>query len=103
MLAMLFWVVAALAVASALAVVWGLYLLVRRWLPQRASRVAAGQRSPWCLTSGCAVPADNARGLPLVVLRRELGCPREQVDGKEYDRPYGGHEDGPDVKPGGPG
>src|SRR5215210_8859672 len=31
-LAMLFWVVAALAVASALAVVWGLYLLVRRWL-----------------------------------------------------------------------
>ena len=32
MLAMLFWVVAALAVASALAVVWGLYLLVRRWL-----------------------------------------------------------------------
>jgi len=32
MLAMLFWVVAALAVASALAVLWGLYLLVRRWL-----------------------------------------------------------------------
>ena len=32
LLAMLFWVVAALAVASTLAVVWGLYLLVRRWL-----------------------------------------------------------------------
>jgi hypothetical protein len=32
MLAMLFWVLAALAVVSVLAIVWGLYLLVRRWL-----------------------------------------------------------------------
>jgi hypothetical protein len=32
MLAMLFWVLAALAVVGALAIVWGLYLLVRRWL-----------------------------------------------------------------------
>ena len=31
-LAMLFWALAALAVVSALAIVWGLYLLVRRWL-----------------------------------------------------------------------
>jgi hypothetical protein len=30
MLAMLFWVLAALAVVGALAIVWGLYLLVRR-------------------------------------------------------------------------
>ncbi len=29
---MLFWVVAALAILSVLAIVWGLYLLVRRWL-----------------------------------------------------------------------
>jgi hypothetical protein len=32
MLAMLFWVLAALAVVGALAIVWGLYLLVHRWL-----------------------------------------------------------------------
>ena len=32
MLAMLFWVLATLAVVGALAIVWGLYLLVRRWL-----------------------------------------------------------------------
>ena len=33
MLAMLFfWVLAALAVGGALAIVWGLYLLARRWL-----------------------------------------------------------------------
>jgi hypothetical protein len=32
MLAMLFWVLAALAVVTALAIVWGLYLLARRWL-----------------------------------------------------------------------
>jgi hypothetical protein len=32
MLAMLFWVFAALAVVGALAIVWGLYLLARRWL-----------------------------------------------------------------------
>jgi hypothetical protein len=32
MLAMLFWVLAALAVVGALAIVWGLYLLVRRRL-----------------------------------------------------------------------
>ena len=32
MLAMLFWVLAALAVVGALAIDWGLYLLVRRWL-----------------------------------------------------------------------
>ena len=31
-LAMLFWVLAALAVVGALAIVWGLYVLVRRWL-----------------------------------------------------------------------
>ena len=31
-LAMLFWIVAALAVVGSLAIVWGLYLLVRRWL-----------------------------------------------------------------------
>jgi hypothetical protein len=31
-LAMLFWVLAALAVVGTLAIVWGLYLLVRRWL-----------------------------------------------------------------------
>jgi hypothetical protein len=31
-LAMLFWVLAALAVVGALAIVWGLYLLARRWL-----------------------------------------------------------------------
>jgi hypothetical protein len=31
-LAMLFWVLAALAVVGALAIVWGLYLLTRRWL-----------------------------------------------------------------------
>jgi hypothetical protein len=30
--AMLFWVFAALAVVGALAIVWVLYLLVRRWL-----------------------------------------------------------------------
>ena len=30
--AMLFWVLAALAVVGALAIVWGLYLLVGRWL-----------------------------------------------------------------------
>jgi hypothetical protein len=29
---MFFWIVAALAVVGALAIVWGLYLLVRRWL-----------------------------------------------------------------------
>jgi hypothetical protein len=29
---MLFWVLAALAVVGVLAIVWGLYLLVRRWL-----------------------------------------------------------------------
>ena len=29
---MFFWVVAALAVVGALAIVWGLYLLVDRWL-----------------------------------------------------------------------
>jgi hypothetical protein len=29
---MLFWVLAALAVVCALAIVWGLYLLARRWL-----------------------------------------------------------------------
>jgi hypothetical protein len=29
---MFFWIVAALAVIGALAIVWGLYLLVRRWL-----------------------------------------------------------------------
>ena len=28
----LFWILAALAVGGALAIVWGLYLLVRRWL-----------------------------------------------------------------------
>jgi hypothetical protein len=32
MLAMLFWVLAALAVAGALVIVWALYVLVRRWL-----------------------------------------------------------------------
>jgi 2-phospho-L-lactate guanylyltransferase (CobY/MobA/RfbA family) len=32
MLAMLFWVLAALAVVGALTIVWGLYLLARRWL-----------------------------------------------------------------------
>jgi hypothetical protein len=32
MLAMLFWVLAALAVVGALAIVWVLYLLARRWL-----------------------------------------------------------------------
>jgi hypothetical protein len=32
MLSMLFWVLAALAVAGALVIVWGLYLLVHRWL-----------------------------------------------------------------------
>ena len=32
MLAMLFWVLAALAVVGALAIVWGLSLLARRWL-----------------------------------------------------------------------
>jgi hypothetical protein len=32
MLAMLFWVLAALAMVGALALVWELYLLVRRWL-----------------------------------------------------------------------
>jgi hypothetical protein len=32
MLAMLFWVLAALAVVGALAIVWGLYLLAHRWL-----------------------------------------------------------------------
>jgi hypothetical protein len=32
MLAMLFWVLAALAVVGVLAIVWMLYLLVRRWL-----------------------------------------------------------------------
>jgi nitrate reductase NapE component len=32
MLAMLFWVLLALAVVGALAIVWGLYLLVHRWL-----------------------------------------------------------------------
>ena len=32
MLAMLFWVLAALAVVGALVIVWGLYLLVHRWL-----------------------------------------------------------------------
>jgi hypothetical protein len=32
MLAMLFWVLAALAVVGALAIDWGLYLMVRRWL-----------------------------------------------------------------------
>ena len=31
-LSMLFWVLAALAVVGALAIVWGLYLLVHRWL-----------------------------------------------------------------------
>jgi hypothetical protein len=31
-LAMLFWVLAALAVVGALVIVWVLYLLVRRWL-----------------------------------------------------------------------
>jgi hypothetical protein len=31
-LAMLFWVIAVLSVAGAFAIVWGLYLLVRRWL-----------------------------------------------------------------------
>ena len=31
-LAMLFWVLAALAVVGALTIVWGLYLLARRWL-----------------------------------------------------------------------
>ena len=31
-LAMLFWVLAALTVVRVLAIVWGLYLLVRRWL-----------------------------------------------------------------------
>jgi hypothetical protein len=30
--AMLFWIVAALAVVGTLAAVWGLYLLARRWL-----------------------------------------------------------------------
>ena len=30
--AMLFWVLAALAVVGALAIDWGLYLMVRRWL-----------------------------------------------------------------------
>jgi hypothetical protein len=29
---MFFWIGAALAVVGALAIVWGLYLLVRRWL-----------------------------------------------------------------------
>jgi hypothetical protein len=29
---MLFWVVAVLSVVGAFAIVWGLYLLVRRWL-----------------------------------------------------------------------
>jgi hypothetical protein len=29
---MLFWVLAALAVVGALAIVWVLYLLIRRWL-----------------------------------------------------------------------
>ena len=32
MLAMLFWVLAVLAVVGALAIVWVQYLLVRRWL-----------------------------------------------------------------------
>ena len=32
MLSMLFWVLAALAVVGVLAIVWGLYLLVHRWL-----------------------------------------------------------------------
>ena len=32
MLSMLFWVLAGLAVVGALAIDWGLYLLVRRWL-----------------------------------------------------------------------
>jgi hypothetical protein len=34
---MLFWVLAALAVVGALAIVWVLYLLVRRWLLQRGA------------------------------------------------------------------
>jgi hypothetical protein len=29
---MLFWVIAVLSVTGAFAIVWGLYLLVRRWL-----------------------------------------------------------------------
>ena len=32
MLAMLFWVLAVLSVVGVLAIVWGMYLLVRRWL-----------------------------------------------------------------------
>jgi hypothetical protein len=32
MLAMPFWVVAALSVVGVLAIVWGIYLLARRWL-----------------------------------------------------------------------
>ena len=32
MLAMLFWIIAVLSVVGALATVWGLYLLARRWL-----------------------------------------------------------------------
>jgi len=32
LLAMLFWVIAGCSVAGAFAIVWGLYLLVRRWL-----------------------------------------------------------------------
>ncbi len=31
-LAMLFWVIAVLSVVGVLAIVWGLYMLVRRWL-----------------------------------------------------------------------
>ena len=34
---MLFWVLAVLAVVGALAIVWVLYLLVRRWLQQRGA------------------------------------------------------------------
>jgi hypothetical protein len=35
--AMLFWVLAVLAVVGALVIVWGLYLLARRWLKQRGA------------------------------------------------------------------
>ena len=53
---MLFWIIAVLSVVGALATVWGLYLLARRWLlfssePLGEAKGRNAMHRPWALAS----------------------------------------------------
>src|SRR5215212_11388671 len=55
-LSMLFWIIAVLSVVGALATVWGLYLLARRWLlfssePLGEAKGRNAMHRPWAVAS----------------------------------------------------